>query len=92
MDGRFIRPEWKVEKRMHCFIEVDEDFTFDDRFNVGDQLKFRYQYEKFGKWEKEDPATIMLRKFFGWEVEPGRFAEGLYVFRAMPGKRQAASQ
>lgn len=85
LDCRFIKPKHKANESMRCFIEVDEDFSFDQKHQVGDTLRFRYQYKKFGDWEKEDPATIMLGKFFGWDVEPGRFADGLYVFRTKPG-------
>ena len=77
--GKFVSPDFKEGEQIRCFIEVDPDFSFGDRYKVGDQLSFRYQFEDYLGWKKEDPRQMVVRKFFGLEIEPVNGSTSFYV-------------
>ena len=79
LDCRFLRPHKHKDSVMECFFEVDGKFSFGDEYKVGDVLKFRYQEDDCLNWTKEDPRLVVMRKFFGIEVLPNKFGDGLFV-------------
>ena len=77
-DCRFLAPSHLEGEPLHCFIEVDKDFTF-GKYKAGDELKFRYQYEDFMEMKAQDPRQLVLKKFFGLEAVPSKYEDGLYI-------------
>lgn len=77
-DCTFERPQHRKGERLHCFIEVDDKFDF-GHHKIGDQLIFRYQEKEFWNFEQQDPRQLVLKKFFGLEVLPSKYEDGLYI-------------
>ena len=77
-DCRFVEPRELAGQPLHCFIEVDHDFTF-GKHKVGDKLNFRYQSDEFMDKKAQDPRRLVLKKFFGLEAIPSKYEDGLYI-------------
>ena len=81
---RFISPKFLRDERLDCFIEVEADFRFGDKYSVGDRLDFRYQFKESLNWDKEDPRQKVVKKMFGINVEPVDGNPGFLVHVEMP--------
>lgn len=82
LECEYLQPKMLKGEKIRAFIDIDQDFVFGDKYSIGDRIDFRYQYRDYGEWTAQDPGLIILREVFGFDAEPNKHEDGLYIIRS----------